>query len=813
MKPKNLLIISLVALLLFLAACGGQEEPTPAPQPTQAVVEEQPTAVPPTAVPPTELPPTEVPPTEIPPTEVPAAEPESLVAGQEHVPDPRLTNITWEWLQRNPNGNDIPEIMVPNPENYTLFFNDDGSFSATIDCNQAAGKYATPNPGSIFMEIGPSTLAACPEGSLELDMANMFGPAQSYQISEDGSTLQFAWAAGGPIDVYHNAAAEIPGETEVKAIDPDAIQISTGALATSYQWEVVPGSPIPAGPGGAGYPTHIVITFDGQSAQDANDTNGSILYIFPTEAYIAMYNASGSSAVTSQVLRLQELIAGAETRTEIPESPMPLLPPPSSFMGRWAQFADLDFGVGSGVRYVSEAPNRQGIGPWTNLGTAYYYEGLTTDNRFYVSLRWPVSTAALPNTPEDVPDDVLAASTNPDTYPVYLQETIAALNALAPTDWSPSLAAIDSLAASITFPTGAAAEESPTGDEEKVDLPAPVDGVATGTVTAPDGVFIRTGPGTEYPSVGAVPFGESGEIVGVSEDRQWWVFDAPVGLKLPDNQGWVSAQFIAAQNAENVPVIPAPAVEPPLTGITWNWVSETDPAGVTTVDNPSSYTVLFNEGGTANIKADCNNVAANYTTDGGSISITLGPSTLAACAPGSLDQQFLADLSSAAVYFFEEGDLFIDTKADGGTMRFSAKATTGTTPVDPESPAAADGTLFNVVSFGAVGSEQAVLEGTSITALFNNSTVTGSAGCNDYNAQLTPVDDHFTVGPIASTKKICSDPAGIMDQEQAYLAALQATGGYKWASELVNGTTVITSGQIFYTTAENTPGVINLTTK
>ena len=40
----------------------------------------------------------------------------------EHTPDPMLVNITWEWMQRDPNGNQIDEITVPNPENYTLLF-------------------------------------------------------------------------------------------------------------------------------------------------------------------------------------------------------------------------------------------------------------------------------------------------------------------------------------------------------------------------------------------------------------------------------------------------------------------------------------------------------------------------------------------------------------------------------------------------------------------------------------------------------------------------------------------------------------------
>ena len=817
-RTKTVILISLLMALLLLAACGGQEE-APTAEPVEATTEpvealsEAPTAEPVEA--PTEEPTAE--PVEA-PTEEPTAEPVETPEEQaspldtmEHVPDPELTGITWEWVQRDPNGNDIPPITVPNPENYTLLFNDDGTFNATIDCNDAAGQYKTPTAGSIFMELGPTTAAFCGEESLDIDMINMFGPVQNYRVEEDGNVLVFVWVAGGPIDYFRNAEAELAGAVEIESIPPDAIELSTGALAASYQWEVRPGNPIPQGPGGVGYPPHIVLTFDGQTAEEAISEKGSIMYIFPTDAYVSMYNAAGNPIVADTVVRLQELIATADSRTTIPESPMPLLPPPSSFMGRWAQFADLDFGVGSGVRYVSEAPNRQGIGPWTNLGTAYYYQGLTSDNKYYVSLHWPVATEALPNTPDDVPEDVLSASTNSDTYPTYLQETIDMLNALAPTDWSPSLTAIDALASSLTFPTGEGEEEQDISEEEEVDLPDAADGEAVGTVTAPDGVFIRTGPGTEYPSIGAAPFEESGEIIGVSEDGLWWVFTAPEALNAPNDQGWVSAQYIAAQNADDVPVIPTPAQEPALTGTTWGWVSTTTPAGVTAVNDPSRYTILFNEDGSANIKADCNNVSASYTVDGNNISITAGPSTLAACPSDTLDQQYLAGLSGVAIYFFEEGDLYMDMAADAGTMRFTAQTDSGQTPSTPENPSGgAEGTNFNVVSFGPIGAEQPVLEGTSITALFSEVQVSGSAGCNDYTGTLTTVDDHFTIGPIAATQKLCNEPAGIMEQEQAFLTALEATAGFAWANDRADDSTIITSGQLFYSTAENLPGVINL---
>ena len=89
-------------------------------------------------------------------------------------------------------------------------------------------------------------------------------------------------------------------------------------------------------------------------------------------------------------------------------------------------------------------------------------------------------------------------------------------------------------------------------------------------------------------------------------------------------------------------------------------------------EESSRYTIEFLEDGTVHIRADCNIVRGTYGQDlQGDFSITPGPSTLAACPPDSSDREFLQALSSAAIYFFRDSDLYLDLKADVGTMQFS----------------------------------------------------------------------------------------------------------------------------------------------
>lgn len=345
--------------------------------------------------------------------------------------------------------------------------------------------------------------------------------------------------------------------------------------------------------------------------------------------------------------------------------------------------------------------------------------------------------------------------------------------------------------------------------EELVELPAPADGVATGKVTAPNGVFLRSGPGTEFPYIGTAPFGASGAIIGRSANGQWWLADAP---NLPGGQAWASARFIEAVNVEDVPVVAAPALQPALQNVTWQWVSFTTPVEMLIINDPGRYTIRFNADGTAGVRADCNTMRATYTTNGGSITILPGPMTLMVCPDDSLDQRFLGALGNAVIYFFLEGDFYMDTVADGGTMRFIAQragdSSVSVTPPEADEPVAeAAGVAFQVVSFGPFGAVQPVLADTTLTAVFRETEVSGAAGCNSYSGPINRVSNFFTVGPIASTMMLCDEP--IMQQEQAFLAALGSLIGYQWRSEVVDGTQVATAGQLFYS-VDGVNGVINL---
>lgn len=91
-----------------------------------------------------------------------------------------------------------------------------------------------------------------------------------------------------------------------------------------------------------------------------------------------------------------------------------------------------------------------------------------------------------------------------------------------------------------------------------------------------------------------------------------------------------------------------------------------------------------------------------------------------------------------------------------------------------------DGTNWQLTSYQDANGEMATKKpGTVVTAQFQAEQVSGIAGCNNYSASYQVDGKRLTFGPAAATRKMCAEPAGIMDQENAYLAALNQVQTFK----------------------------------
>lgn len=80
-----------------------------------------------------------------------------------------------------------------------------------------------------------------------------------------------------------------------------------------------------------------------------------------------------------------------------------------------------------------------------------------------------------------------------------------------------------------------------------------------------------------------------------------------------------------------------------------------------------------------------------------------------------------------------------------------------------------------------------MLAGTELTVAFGaDGRVTGSAGCNTFMGGYKQEDGTITIGPLASTRKLCAEPAGVMEQEAQFLAALESAATYQLDGDMLH---------------------------
>ena len=128
----------------------------------------------------------------------------------------------------------------------------------------------------------------------------------------------------------------------------------------------------------------------------------------------------------------------------------------------------------------------------------------------------------------------------------------------------------------------------------------------------------------------------------------------------------------AGSGGAATPAAPASSNLQRLTTGVWKWQQSADNSGQTwTSPNPANYTLQFNPNGMVAAKLDCNQSNGTYKADESNLTITLGPTTMMACPPPTLDNVFSQQLSMVSSYFFDGNNLILLWKADSGSMKFS----------------------------------------------------------------------------------------------------------------------------------------------
>jgi len=80
-------------------------------------------------------------------------------------------------------------VPVADRNKYTIAFAADGTFDSTADCNNVRGTYTATSSGGLTITPGPSTIVACPDGSLSDLFVLGLSNAASYRVASGTLTI------------------------------------------------------------------------------------------------------------------------------------------------------------------------------------------------------------------------------------------------------------------------------------------------------------------------------------------------------------------------------------------------------------------------------------------------------------------------------------------------------------------------------------------------------------------------------------------------------------------------------------------------
>jgi len=179
-----------------------------------------------------------------------------------------------------------------------------------------------------------------------------------------------------------------------------------------------------------------------------------------------------------------------------------------------------------------------------------------------------------------------------------------------------------------------------------------------------------------------------------------------------------------------------------------------------------SFVTLSFEDGVASGTDGCNRYSGAYTTSDLQLQFDGSmATTMMACTDPLMEQAsaFTAALAQVRSYRIAAGQLILLSADDAllANLKRQDQVLAGT---------AWQVTAINNGREAVVG----VLAETILTIKFSaDGKISGSAGCNNYVANYTLTAAALEIGPAAVTRKMCSNPWTVMEQEQQFLKALE----------------------------------------
>lgn len=527
----------------------------------------------------------------------------SLAADLEPVSEEELGDTLWQWVSLVEN---MPaaQSVVPNPENYNLVFREDGTYSAKADCNQLIGSYELLG-GQLTLKPGISTLAECgPDSSYDLysrlleqvagagtregvlvlilgedaGFMNFENGGEAPEVAEpqviEGDPAAFLGPPDGE-ENFNNASnwGEFDNSCYKSEISGGQFLMTAKGLAQTVCWEIT-------------WPRleniYLETTQVMPDSCDPQDRFG-MLFRAPdnNRGYLYGYTCAGDYLLTIWDGQATTVLVDATKNDAILTGP-----------GQVNRLGLLVFG--ENISLYANGIYLETVADYTFVddGKFGYFVRAATSNPFtvrYDQLRvWALEdefyppTATTPLPPVDIPDPVPNApsgiarvNVNVRSGPsmlfpvvgVALQGDTGEILGISPDGYWYAVKISTLLVGTGTAWLAADYVElnNPSGQPlpvitppllpPLVNFPAPPQNAPQVTMREP--ATMRSGPTLEFPVFGVAPTGSRAEVIGQSEDGEWWAVRMPTSIA-SDGVGWVPKLYTSASNVSGVPVLKTP---------------------------------------------------------------------------------------------------------------------------------------------------------------------------------------------------------------------------------------------------------------
>jgi hypothetical protein len=288
-------------------------------------------------------------------------------------------------------------------------------------CNSAIGagalgqdkrlNYACTDKGKILGEVNMNDWDAHTFAwTVEKDIVTNTNKTQKLKVN----------AAWQPVDPLQLA--------QEMGLSPQAVTMTLGQVAQRLTGQIRPMYVFTSSHDLQGEPAHLHFTFDNGTLPSWGglDLTQPQLLIY---AYQNIYASLGNEKVGQRMALLQTLLA---TRPTAISETLPIVSNLVISPMLTAQVKYLDFKQGSGIRFITYYT--QSVSSRTNTTLFYTFQGITKDNKYYISYFSPITTS------------VLANKADADMV-TYLAETQQTLNNT--TDFTPTLTSLDTMLQSL----------------------------------------------------------------------------------------------------------------------------------------------------------------------------------------------------------------------------------------------------------------------------------------------------------------------------------------------------------------------------